>query len=465
VGRNVRKNKKAAKAVTHNDGLVSMHTSLGQKSNDVFYAHRPRLSDAQLMNMYDSSWIVKKFVNKTAEDMLKKQREVSGGIPADKVVKLFDIEEDLELKQVKFDALTWASLLGDVLVVAITDINDNLINTKYNPETESIIRFLVFDKTQYTPSSELDEDIKSKNFGKPEYYTVTNSKIKNQSSGLKFHNSRCHRIKLGKHKLSDICNYGTSDIQSSYDVIKLYDKTILTASDTIEEANVDILSMEGLNDQIDAGQEGKVIEYAQVASRSKSSTGFLLIDSKTQYSQKTASFGGLSDIITKAETAVCASLDRPITNFFSYSAAGFSSGEEDNNNYYDSINALQENRLRPLQNFIDKFIFKEVLTEDEIRTLKFSYPTLDSTKATDDATIFASFVTGMVSLVNESLITEENALNELVARKALITVTDDDIKKIVRLNGGNDVTENTTSKPQENETSAQNQSDETEQAD
>ncbi|MCV5427243.1 DUF1073 domain-containing protein, partial [Escherichia coli] len=74
--------------------------------------------------------------------------------------------------------------------------------------------------------------------------------------------------------------------------------------DTIQEANVDVLFIPGMNNQIAAGQEGQVREYARVMKDTKSSTGMLLIDAgdtqaQGRYEQKNAQFTGLSDVISK----------------------------------------------------------------------------------------------------------------------------------------------------------------------
>ncbi|MFV8147645.1 DUF1073 domain-containing protein, partial [Enterobacter cloacae complex sp.6722787] len=46
------------------------------------------------------------------------------------------------------------------------------------------------------------------------------------------------------------------------------------------------------------------------------------------------------------------------------------------------------------------------------------------------ATRFNSYATGFTSLIQNSVVDEETALREMIARGLLVTVTEDDIKRI-----------------------------------
>ncbi|HDL6753021.1 TPA: DUF1073 domain-containing protein, partial [Yersinia enterocolitica] len=311
-----------------NDGLVSLMTSLGEKIGAVRYSSsKPDVPDKELLAMYKKSWVVKKYIDKTVADMLKLPRKFSGDVDSTMVQGIKDTESELKLSQVFNDALSWASLMGDSLIVAITDCADNQIANEVDLQGEEIVKFLVFRKGEYTPDSNIITDIKSDHFGEPLTYQIDVG-----SKQLKFHHSRCCRTKLGRHSIKDRAKFGTSDLQAPYEHIKTFDTAILSTGDTIQEANVDVLFVPGMNNQIAAGQESQVREYARVMKETKSSTGLLLIDAGTpesqgRYEQKNAQFTGLSDVITKMATVLAGALDRPITVLFGQSASGFSSGE------------------------------------------------------------------------------------------------------------------------------------------
>ena len=297
-----------------------------------------------------------------------------------------------------------------------------------NLQSEDIVKFLVFRKGEYTPDSNVITDIRSDCFGEPLTYQLDVG-----TKQLRFHHSRCCRTKLGNHSIKDRAKFGTSDLQAPYEHIKTFDTAILSTGDTIQEANVDVLFIPGMNNQIAAGQEGQVREYARVMKDTKSSTGMLLIDAgdtqaQGRYEQKNAQFTGLSDVISKMAIVLAGALDRPITVLFGESASGFSSGEEDNKSYYETINGLQESRLRPMQDFADQFTLdKLAITE----SLTYEYPTIDSINEADEANRFSQYATGFNTLVTSSILTEEVAIREMVNRGVLKTVTESEIKAIV----------------------------------
>ncbi|MDR7874595.1 DUF1073 domain-containing protein [Yersinia mollaretii] len=419
-----------------NDGLVSLMTSLGEKIGAVRYSsNKPDVPDKELLAMYKKSWVVKKYIDKTVADMLKLPRKFSGDVDSTMVQSIKDTESELELSQVFNNALCWASLMGDSLIVAITDCADEQIANEVDLQGEGIVKFLVFRKGEYTPDSNIITDIKSDHFGEPLTYQIDVG-----SKQLKFHHSRCCRTKLGRHSIKDRAKFGTSDLQAPYEHIKTFDTAILSTGDTIQEANVDVLFVPGMNNQIAAGQESQVREYARVMKETKSSTGLLLIDAGTpesqgRYEQKNAQFTGLSDVITKMATVLAGALDRPITVLFGQSASGFSSGEEDNKAYYETINGMQESRLRPMQDFADQFILDKLSVAEN---LTYEYPSIDSINESEEATRFGLYATGFNTLVTSSIVTEEVAIREMIARGVLKTVTEEEIKDIVSAGANTD---------------------------
>jgi hypothetical protein len=105
--------------------------------------------------MYKNSWVVKKFIDKTADDMLKIPREIIGGVPDEVKKRATELENSLNVQGIYREALTWASLLGDSLIVAITDGDDEAIDTPLALENEDIIKFLVLSKGEYEPDSKV----------------------------------------------------------------------------------------------------------------------------------------------------------------------------------------------------------------------------------------------------------------------------------------------------------------------
>ena len=401
------------------DSMESLVTSLGAKNNAVRYSNK-RISDRELFNMYDNSWLAGKYINKTTEDMLKLPRTFSGDYDENLLKLVLDKEKNrLSINEILENFLVFSSLYGDALIVAITDAND--LSQPYS-DTEEIQRFIVLTKGEYTPDKNIDDDLKSANFGKPVYYTINNND--------QVHYSRCHRLKLGKSKLTDKKNYGTSDLQNKYNSIRLFDTVMTCIGDIIQDSNVDVLFVPDLLAKIAAGKEDEIKKFVHLINQTKSSVNAIVLDAgnseaQGRWEQKTATYSGLSEILTKLITVTAGALDRPITVLFGLSASGFSTGEDDLESYHGTINGLQESRLRPAQEFIDKFILDKMMPN---HGLTFEYPTIKMTNEDKEATRFNQFASAFSGLVTAGIIPDKVAQTELIARGLLINTTEDDFR-------------------------------------
>lgn len=398
------------------DSLESLYTSLGKKNDAVSYTSK-RISDKQLLNMYENSWLAGKYINKTTEDMLKLPRTFSGNYD-DKLLKIvIEKENRLKLNDVRDNFLTYTSLYGDALIIAITDADD--LSQPYS-NAEDIQRFIVLTKGEFTPNNTIDDDLKSANFGKPIYYTINKDD--------KVHHSRCHRLKLGKSKLTDKNKFGTSELQNKYNAIRLFDTVMTCIGDIIQDSNVDVLFIPDLIAKIAQGKEDEIRKFINLINYTKSSMNAIALDAgnseaQGRWEQKTATYTGLSEILTKLFTVISGVLDRPITVLFGLSASGFSSGEEDLESYHGTINALQESRLRPAQEFFDIFIIDKMIPN---HGLTFEYPSIKVVNEDKEAVRFSQFASGLSSLVTANIIPDKVAQTELIARKFLINTTEKD---------------------------------------
>ncbi|OCG10800.1 hypothetical protein A9G09_11860 [Gilliamella sp. wkB292] len=400
------------------DSLESLYTSLGNKNDSVRYSNK-KISDRQLLNMYSNSWLTGKYINKTAEDMLKLPRVFSGDYDENLLKLVIEKENQLKLNEIKEKFLTFSSLLGDALIVAITDTDDL---SQPLSDVEDIQRFIVLTKGEFKPESNIDDDLKSANFGKPIYYTI--------GENDKVHHSRCHRLKLGKSKLTDRNQFGISDLQNKYNAIRLFDTTITCIGDIIQDSNVDVLFIPDLIAKVAQGKEDDIRKFINLINHTKSSMNAIALDAgnseaQGRWEQKTATYSGLSEILRELITVTAGALDRPITILFGKSASGFSTGEEDLESYHGTINALQENRLRPAQEFIDKFILDKMMPN---HGLTYEYPSIKVINEDKEATRFSQFASAISALVTANVISDRVAQTELIARKLLINTTEEDLK-------------------------------------
>lgn len=415
------------------DSLTSVATSLGEKTRSVNYLYsRNRLQDAELTRMFRNSWITSRYLLKTADDMLKIEREFTGEYSSEALNIVKNTELKLNIKDVLRKAIIWSKLYGDALIVAITDSDVKELPNELMPD-EKIIKFIVLAKTEYTISKDVSDDITSRNFGCPISYQI-------KTGNLTVHHSRCQRIINGVSLLTSNDKYGIPDIQQAYESIKAFELAMLCISDLLQESNVDVITVSGLSDRISSGQEDQIVKYGQLMKAMKSHSGLMLVDAGTvdrpsNYDQKSVNFSGLSEAVSKLAIALSGALNRPLTILFGESASGFSSGEEDNASYYETIKGLQEIILRPAYDFIDSFILDKFMTSDNIF---YDFPSIDSPNQTEEATTFNTYSTGISALVTAQVLSPKQAARELKNKGIVQTLTDDDINELGDSNLGFD---------------------------
>lgn len=413
-----------------NDGIVTMASSLGKKSDLRTFRSGSRLTDKTLLDMYSRNWIVQKYVQTLAEDMTKRDRNIRTPMTSEEKTALDMATSRLGVYDHRKEALEWASLLGDSLIVAITsyasgETPDDYLSTPLDLDVEEIDRFIVLDKTAYdVTQSNIIDDITSPSFNMPEFYTI---RLGNQ----KVHHSRVCRTMIGKQAYLTRLGrnrYGTSDIEAVKDAIMSYLTALTNVSDIVEESKTDVLSVENFMNGIMSGNEDSYVELARAMVSIRSSTGFLLKDTTTTWEQKELTFTGLIDIIKAFRDDLAGGFRMPLTRLFGQSASGFASGEEDNTNYYERISGAQESRLRKIDEFFDKFLLDEINSEHN--RLDFDYPSIRIVSDSEQATILGTTVTALSTALTDGVITEVQYAQELKSRDLISSITDADIEDL-----------------------------------
>ena len=411
-----------------NDNIVSLASSLGQKSANRRFVRTGVLSDNTLLNMHSDNWIVQKYVDTIADDMTKKDREIKTPLTSDQRELINDISTRTNAFNARKDALTWASLLGESLIMAITsyrhtDTPDDYLSTPLDLNEERITRFLVLDKTAFSPvQGTLIEDVTSPAFGRPEYFQI------NSGGGTRVHHSRCHFVKLGKNAFKDRRKRGSSDIQSVKEQLMAYLTICVNVSDIVDESKTDVMGVDGFNQGVASGNEERYIQIAMAQKFIRASTSMILKDKNDEWEQKELTYTGLVEIIKTFRDDLAGGLGIPLTKLFGQSASGFASGTEDNQNYYETIESKQESRLRPIDEFMDKFILDEAMIEET--RLRFVYPSIEVESQTEKATVFGTVTTALSTMLQDGVINEAQYASELKSRNLVDCITDENIEEL-----------------------------------
>lgn len=411
-----------------NDNIVSLANSIGQRTAARDFVAAPKLTDRKLSTLYSDSWIVRKFIDGGVSDMTRLNREIETPLESDEIKALEASYRRLGAFKHRQEVLTWASLYGDAMVVAITNADD--LAAPLDMDAEKILRFIVLDKSAYTFEDGLEDDITSANFGMPRMYRINVGPSENL-----IHNSRVRRIQAGLRSIKDRNGingrYGRSDIQPIYQPLLNYLATATNISDIVDQSKTDVLSIEGFNTAIAAGRENDFAMVAQAMRSIRSSTDALMIDATANYDQKEMTFAGLVEILKAQRDDLAGACSRPLTRLFGQSASGFASGTEDNQNYYETIASLQESRLRPVDDFFDKFILKDMGMD--MAQLDYTYPSIELSNDVEVATILSTTVTALSTAFADGIINEAEYATELKNKGLISSITDQSINELQEL--------------------------------
>jgi phage-related protein (TIGR01555 family) len=235
-------------------------------------------------------------------------------------------------------ALKWNRLYGGAGILVITD-QDPMTPLDLDAITEdSPVEYRAVDMWELFWDKQnvegYDATIQEHEFEHYSYY------------GMKIHKSRVLRLKgltAPSFIRPRLRGWGFSIVESLVRSINQYLKENDLVFEVLDEFKLDIFKIEGLAGTLLAPDgEQKVRQRVQLANQQKNFQNAMTMDAKDDYVQKQLSFSGLAEIMKEIRMQIASDMRMPLTKIFGISAAGFSSGEDDIENY----NAMVESQVR-----------------------------------------------------------------------------------------------------------------------
>lgn len=141
--------------------------------------------------------------------------------------------------------------------------------------------------------------------------------------------------------------WGMSEIERMFEDFNLYVRTRNVLYDLLNEAKVDVFMVEGFRDlMLSAGGDQKMLRRIQTVQQAKNMNNALILDKMDTYEQKQLTFTGIAEVMKENKMAIASALRMPISKIFGISATGFSSGEDDIENYNAMVEAEVRQHLR-----------------------------------------------------------------------------------------------------------------------
>lgn len=347
----------AAKIATV-DGIHNIMTGLGSAHSKRSHNHYDPTflqgNFVQLEAAYTTDWLASAIVDYPAEDMFREWRSIK----CEGADEIQLAEVDCGVRELFEDATKWSRLYGGGGIVMITDQPLDKPLDLNRIRKGSFKRGIVFDRYMMsTPVMNYTNPL-AENFLLPQYYMLNGGQQRIHWS----HIVRINGMKLPYRAAMQTMGWGDSDLRKSMSDIMDFTASKAGLAELMAEANVDVITREGLTEDITTGSEGDIIHRYALFNQMKSIVQMALLDSEEQYERQTLNLTGVAPILDQFMTIVAGATKIPRTRLFGEQAKGLgNTGEGDLNNYYNTIRSMQNSRINPALRTFDQVFVRSAL--------------------------------------------------------------------------------------------------------
>lgn len=309
-----------------------------------------------LTSLYRGNWIVQNIIETIPGDMVRKWYTLKSSMPPEYMDALRRLERKVHLRKSLLEGMYWGRLYGGaagiIMVRGQEDLSQPLDYGLVLPGC--FLGLMVLDRwSGIYPELGQVTDPADPDFGYPEYYT-----IRDEESGTlisKVHHSRVLRFEgreLPYNEKVAESYWGESELEAIYSELVKRDNVSGNIAALTFRANVNYLETDSLDQMLavnNSAAQNRFWMTLQAQSVIESNFGTRLVNKGDVMHNTQYTFAGLADVYDRVMMDVAGAAKTPVTKLFGRSPAGMNAtGESDMNNYYDYIDGLRENHLRPI---------------------------------------------------------------------------------------------------------------------
>ena len=335
------------------DGLSNLATGLGtakDKAQSNVWTHSGKNYDhPALAARFREDWLSQKICKVPPQDMTREWRKLESE-------EAQEADAEFDMAKLFRDAYQWARLYGtSFIVMDIDDGRDVSKPINWRKLKPGCLRSMhVVDRTRITVIGDIDQEPMSPTFGMPTHYQFV-------TSPAPIHKERLIRFEgteLPIYERQRNLWYSDSILIPLMPQIDNFHTTSFAAAQMVQEANTDIIKIEGLANILstDVGTTQMLNRFTEWKNI-KSVFGASILDSTEEYEQKTIQLSGVKDLIWEYLKMVAASVGIPATRFLSASPDGMNAtGESDLINYVEFLQGLQKDVFVPRLGVADRLL-------------------------------------------------------------------------------------------------------------
>lgn len=414
------KNKNKKKNVVNNGlaNIVELNQSIGTNIGEIYSDASPVLLSSRpivLNNTYKSNSFAQIAVDLPVQDAFR-----DGGfdidsqsLSADELLELKDLMADKGDLTVIKDCIRWGRLFGGGCI--IVDNGDKNSDVEFNIESvkDKEIEFLSADRWQCFPAGEMlltaDKFILQNIANKEEQIILDKSRVKVFTGQTQPYYIR-----------NQLQGWGASIFEAIIPKLSQYIKANNVILELLDEAKIDILKIFGLSDILmSEGGEAAVKRRLRLFSEQKNFQSVGAMDSQDDYIQKQLSFGSLDQMIEKIMLLICSALRIPYSKVFGKGASGFSSGEDDLENYNGMVMASIREPITPILKWMLDIRCMQLFGR-KIDDLVITWKPLRVLSETEQQSIDTQKINSYIQLAQMGIMTKKQVAEQLLNDKIIL---------------------------------------------
>lgn len=367
------------------DSFANAYTGLGARNSRMettSFARDDFVSQEELTNIYTGNGVGKRIVSVIVEDSIREFITCSD----DALLKEL---ERLKFKQHLVDAAVFGRLYGACVLVAFVDDGRELNQPLNLDSIKQVVSFRHYDRYQvmWTPQ-DLDADVYSENYGKPEFFTIYPQGLTGQAS-FRVHKSRCHLFsgdRLPNRERIMNLGWDMSVLQSVYAALRDYSISMTALAEVLQDHTLSVMKVNGLTQML-AQPDGDRMVMGRISKNDllRSVAKTVLIDAEfEEFIKLESSVAGFPDAIDRLQQNLSAVCGIPITKLFGESSAGLNSTNKgDMDNWHNVVNSYRTDEIQPAICWIIEMLEKQKKwAKSKPESFDWSFPSL---KQIDDA--------------------------------------------------------------------------------
>lgn len=293
---------------------------------------------------YKSNGFIQTAINQIVDDAFRNEGMIidSETLDSDELEQLRQAVYDYDIEEIK-DTIRWGELYGGGVLIANTDQNFGLPLDEKQLKNKRL-KFMASDRWQCIANGISPYLAKT--------FTLTDNMREDTQSGITIDASRIGiftGVRAPYLLRSMLQGWGLSIFEAIIPPLTQYLKAMGVTLELLDEAKIDVIKIFDLaNTLLSPNGEAQIRKRLQVAVDNKNYKSSIAMDAQDDYQQKQINFSGLPEMIVQIQYLVCAALKRPYSKIFGKGSSGFSSGEDDLENYNTIVDSEIRTPATPL---------------------------------------------------------------------------------------------------------------------